>query len=314
MNQLISADEAIKHFRKASSAENTKAAYASDWRIFEAFCEDRVLASLPCEPKTLEMFCVEMVSAGLKTATVLRRVATISAVHHRAFLNSPSEDPGFRKTLRGIRREHGGDATPKRPLSVDHLRLIGEAYSSSEKLRDKRDLAMILIGWCGAFRQSEIVALNVDDIESTPGGLKICVRRSKTDQEGVGAFVGIPESKAPEVCPVRALFRYLTAAKIDSGPVFRRLGRWELEIKERLAPDGVNAAVKRAIAAIDEVPAPYGGHSLRSGLATSAAAKGATLQEIASHGRWRSIETVLKNYIRPATLFTDRNAAKLAGL
>lgn len=326
MNELVNQDDQIKYFRSVSRAVNTQSAYKSDWQIFLDFCDARGFAHLPCEPRTLELFCADMAEVRLRTdkaddepkrlslATILRRVATISAVHNETGQMSPTEDFGFRKTLRGMRREFGGDSSPKRPLLTEHIRMIGEAYASSDNIIDKRDLAMILVGWAGAFRQSEIVALDLADIEASPSGLKIRVRRSKTDQESQGAFVGIPESRDKEVCPVRALFRYLQATRIESGPVFVQMRRGGHPSDQRLGPEGVNAAVKRAVATIDEPTAPYGGHSLRSGLATSAASNGATLQEIAMHGRWRSIETVLKNYIRPGTLFSDRNAAKLAGL
>lgn len=301
--------ETEKYVRSAKAA-NTVRAYQADWRAFEAFCRQRGLSSLPAAPATVAAYAAEA-ARTLKANTIERRLTAISQAHQLAGLSNPTEDKLVRTVLAGIRRVKGTAQQGKEPLSPELLRKMFDG--APEDLRTLRDRALLLIGFAGAFRRSELVGLQYEDVRFTGEGLVASIPQSKTDQEGEGQTVGIPYGSHSESCPVRALAAWLERANITGGYLFTAIGRWGGEAKGKPICDHQLAKIiKRLAARAGLDPAAFSGHSLRSGLATSAAEGGATERAIMEQTRHRSLKQVRK-YIRRGSLFKD-NAAARSGL
>jgi site-specific recombinase XerD len=301
--------EAESYIRRAK-AENTVKAYRSDWAGFEAFCRGREVPSLPAAPATVAAYAVEA-ARRLKAKTVERHLTAISQAHQLAGHVNPAEDKLVRTVMAGIRRVKGTAQQGKEPLSPDLLRRMFR--NAPEDLRSLRDRALLLVGFAGAFRRSELVALRYEDVRFTDEGLVVTVSKSKTDPEGEGQTVGIPYGSHPESCPVRALEAWLGRSNIACGPLFPAVGRWGGEVTAKPICDHQLAKiVKRLAARAGLDPQAFSGHSLRSGLATSAAEGGATERSIMDQTRHRSLKQVRK-YIRRGSLFRD-NAAARSGL
>jgi integrase len=297
------AEQARDYLRQAK-AENTRRAYRSDWRDFEAWCVKHNLIPLPAAPETVALYVSELAQSK-KVATIQRRAASISEAHQAAGQESPTRAAAVRALLSGIRRAKGTAPTVKRPALAEDLRkMIARIPEGPLGLRDR---ALLLVGFAGAFRRSELVALNCEDLEFTGEGLVVTLRRSKTDPEGQGRKIGIPHGST-DSCPVRALGAWLTAAAIDSGPLFRSINRHG-RIGGRLSDKAVALVVKRRVLAAGLDPERYSGHSLRAGLATSAAAAGASERSIMLQTGHRSVAMV-RRYIREGELFRDNAAAK----
>jgi integrase len=216
-----------------------------------------------------------------------------------------------RKTMAGIRRAHGTSQSRKLPARTALLRQL--VLDLPETTEGARDRALLLVGFAGAFRRSELVALDRADIHFDTEGLQVTIRGSKTDQERAGEVIGIPYGTAAETCPVRALRAWL--ALIDDGrpAVFRRMSRWGTPTRSRLTAQSVALIVKRRLVALGQDASAFAGHSLRAGLATSAAAGGATERDIMRQTRHRSLEMV-RRYIRDGELLSTTNAARFTGL
>jgi integrase len=297
-------------YARRSKAENTIKAYRSDWAAFETFCRARELPSLPAAPATVAAYAAE--AAGrLKANTVERRLTAISQAHQMAGFSNPAEDKLVRAVMAGIRRVKGTAQQGKEPLSADLLRRMLAGLPDDR--RAARDRALLLVGFAGAFRRAELVRLRYEDVRFTEEGLVITIPRSKTDPEGEGQTVGIPYGGAAATCPVRALEAWLACAKITSGYLFPALGRWGGEgTGKAICDHQLVKIVKRLARGAGLDPAGYSGHSLRSGLATAAAAGGASERAIMDQTRHRSLKQVRK-YIRRGSLFRD-NAAAHSGL
>ena len=296
------AHRAAQIARKARAA-NTLRAYQSDWADFRSWCEARGLASLPAAAETVILYLTEL-SAHAKTSTLARRVATISQAHEAEGLEAPK----VRLFLRALRRDkadQGNVERGKRAISGPELRAMLRAIP--ETPRGIRDRALLLVGYLGAFRRSELVSLDLEHIEVVNAGLIVHIRRSKTDPEGKGEKRGIPRNADEEVCAVRALQRWLETAGILQGPVFRSVTKSGAVWGERLSDRGVARAVKRYAAAAQLDPAELAGHSLRAGLATAAAVAGKSERAIMQQTGHKSVTTV-RRYIRDGNLFRD-NAA-----
>jgi len=215
------------------------------------------------------------------------------------------------RTHAGIRRTLGTAQNAKAPALVDDLkRMLDQLPATRVGLRDR---ALLLLGFAGAFRRSELVALDVADLEFSSAGLAVTLRKSKTDQEGRSRRIGIPYGSSEQSCPVRSLQAWLQTARIVDGPVFRSLDTFQRVQPKRLSDKAVVRIVKRRAAAVGLDPARYAGHSLRAGLATSAAAGGASERAIMNQTGHRST-TMVRRYIREGNLFAADNAASLAGL
>jgi len=229
----------------------------------------------------------------------------ISQAHKLSGHETPTSSAIVRETLKGIRRHIGTATTQKKPLVVEHIRRICDCLG--DHLADVRDRALLLIGFAGAFRRSELVALRVEDITEVPEGLKILIRRSKTDQEGAGRTVGIPFGSDPAICPVRSLRAWLTASEITTGPIFRGVNRHGHVSDRGLSGRSVARIIKKLVEQAGYDPSRFSGHSLRAGLATAAAAAGKSERAIMATTGHRSVNTV-RRYIRQGSVFVD-NAA-----
>lgn len=233
-------------------------------------------------------------------ATIQRRLASISKAHEMAGLHNPCRTEIVKATLRGLRRVKGTAQRQAKPQLRDDLFLVLDALGDS--LRDQRDRALFLLGFAGGFRRSELVALNVADIQAVREGLVITIRRSKTDQEGAGLRIGIPHGRTRH-CPVRAVEGWLCIAGIDAGPVFRPITRHGVLATSRLTGDAVSILIRERIAAAGMAPEGFSGHSQRAGFATSAAQAGASGAKIRAQTGHAS-EAMLSRYIRNGDLFT----------
>jgi site-specific recombinase XerD len=293
-----------------AKAPSTVRAYAGDWRNFVAWAEERGLAVLPAEGDTVALYLVDLADRGARPATLARRLVVISQAHKAADLPSPTTASVVRRVHAGIRRTLGTAQVGKAPALVDDLTRMLEVLPWS--VLGRRDRALLLLGFAGAFRRSELVGLDVADLEFSRAGLVVTLRRSKTDQEAAGRRVGIPYGAREVTCPVRALQDWLSMAGIGLGPVFRPVDRFGRVQPRRLSDKAVALVVKRHARTAGLDPARYAGHSLRAGLATSAAARGASERAIMAQTGHRSAEMV-RRYIRESSLFRD-NAAALAGL
>ena len=288
---------------EAARAPRTRQAYRAQWAQFLAFCEAHCLAPLPAAPATVALYLTGRAQAGRKVATLAQALAAISQAHQLAGFASPRTSAVVHETFQGIRRQHGSAPSQKAPLLDTQLHALLAILDDTPGLLALRDRALLLVGFAGAFRRSELVALQVDDLRFGPAGVLACLRRSKTDQEGHGRDVALPFASHASRCPVRTLERWLTLASIATGPVFRSVDRHG-NVRGALSGRDVARVVKRTAAAAGLDPRPLAGHSLRAGLATSAAHAGKSAHTIMKTTGHRSVATVYK-YIRDADLFRD---------
>ncbi|MHB1447429.1 MAG: site-specific integrase [Acidimicrobiales bacterium] len=298
----------IVHYIEAAKAPSTVRAYGSDLRHFTSWCEARGLSAVPAEPETVAAYLTELADGGSKASTIRRRVSSISKGHKVAGAPNPTTHEGLRTVLAGIRRELGTAEAGKAPATTAELRRM-VATLGTDRI-GIRDRAVLLLGFAGAFRRSELAALNVEDITDTDEGLVVTVRRSKTDQAGAGRKLGIPYGSNPATCPVRAFRAWLEVAELRSGPLFPRIDR--AGRGQPMSAQAVAIVVKRAAGRAGLDAADFAGHSLRAGLATSAAAAGVSERVIAEQTGHRSM-AVLRRYIREGSLFRE-NAAAAVGL
>ncbi len=310
-NALAALDAATRRFAAAAKATNTIRAYRSDLADFEMWSTDHDLSALPAEPTTVALYLAGLSEAGAKPSTLQPRVSAISQAHQLAGLPTPTHDAAVRTTMAGIRRTLGTAPSQKAPLITADLRRLLEA-TPTDLLDGLRDRAILLLGFAGGFRRSELVALDVADVHETEDGLRLQVRRDRTDQERGGREVGIPFGDHPQTCPVRALRAWREASGVTRGPLFRAVTRGGHVAESRLSDRTVARIVQRAAGRAGLDPSRYAGHSLRSGLAGAAAAGGAPERAIMAQTGHRSLATV-RQYIRHGSLFQD-NAAAYVGL
>jgi integrase len=257
--------------------------------------------------RDVALYLTDLAEAA-KTSTIARRLAAIAQAHRAVGVPSPTDDPSVKAVWAGIRRVHSTAPDRSAPLTVDLLRRVVEALPSD--LASDRDRALVLVGFAGALRRSELVALDVADVEERREGLVVRVRRSKTDQEAAGRQVGVPYGSKPSTCPVRSLRIWLEAAAIGSGPLFRPVTRHGKVGPGRLSAASANRIVQRVVLRAGLDPHPYSTHSLRAGLATSAAEAGVSERSIMAQTGHRSV-TVARGYIRSGSLFRENAAAEV---
>jgi site-specific recombinase XerD len=299
--------EQAREFIRASKAESTLRGYKSDWRHFCRWCEEHGLCPLPASPESVASYIAEC-AARLKVGSIQRRLNAIAEAHKAVGRESPTGAGIVKNTLKGIKRTLGTAAVQKTAALTDDVRAM--VSTTDAGLIGARDRALILLGFAGAFRRSEVVALDVGDLDFGRDGLTVTLRRSKTDQEGVGRKIGIPYGSNPETCPVRVLQAWLEAVGAASGPVFRAINRHGKVRQRRLAPADVARIVKKLALRAGLDPAKYAGHSLRAGHATAAAVAGASERSIMAQTGHRSLEMV-RRYIRDGSLFRENSAGKL---
>lgn len=307
---LATALDAASVYAEQSRSAATRRAYQSDWADFTAWCAEKHAAPLPALPATVAAYIAELARAGRKPATIQRRLASISQAHQMRGHPSPAAHEAVRSVLKGIRRAHGSAQHQATAATIAIIRRMVDALP--EGLAGTRDRALILVGFAGAFRRSELVGLEIRDLDFRDSGLVVTLRRSKTDQEGEGREIGIPYGSTPTTCPIRALRGWLAAACISSGPIFRGVNKGGQVAASALSDRAVALIVKRSAERAGLDPALFSGHSLRAGLATSAAERGASYHSIKQQTGHKS-DRVLQRYIRRADLFRD-NAASVVGL
>jgi site-specific recombinase XerD len=294
---------------QAAKAENSRRAYRSDWRHFESWCRGQGLAHLPATPETVTLY-ITALAADHKPSSLQRKLTSITKAHQAAGFPTPAsmQHAPVSETMKGIRRTLGTAQPGKEPLLTADILVMLDYLDDS--LLGKRDRALLLIGFAGGFRRSELAHLNMEDITETADGLVIRVQRSKTDPEGKGISVALPYGSAAATCPVRSYRAWIAAAGITAGPAFRAVDRHGRVAVGCLDAGSIARVVKRAAEAAGLDPALYAGHSLRAGFATQAFLNGAAEVSIMRQTRHKSLNS-LRKYIRERSLFRDNPAAKL---
>ncbi len=296
-------------FAALADAKNTQLAYLSDWKHFLSWCKKRNKSPLPAEPDDIAIYlryCAETLK--LNMSTVKRRTASLTVAHKRNGFQSPCSEWVVKNTMKRLRRELGTPARGKEPILVKDL--IAMVEHCPPTLTGLRDKAVLLIGFAGAFRRSELAGLDVEDLTSSDEGLVILIRKSKTDQEREGRKVAIPFGQNPLTCPVKALIDWLDAANIKTGPLLRSMTKFDRPRTTRMSDRTVADIVKKYCSLIGKRTANFSGHSLRAGLATSAAMAGASEASIQKQTGHANLN-VLRRYIREAEMFRDNALKKL---
>ena len=295
----------VQAYALAEKADATRRAYRSDFQMFGTWCRARRnVEPLGASPDTVAAYLAAQASVGVHPSTLTRRLAAIGYAHRLAGLLSPAGHEAVRAVMRGIRRTAGTAPAQKAPATADRIAAMLEAVPT-DTLRGKRDRAMLLLGFAGAFRRSELVALHVADLAFEPEGVRVMVRRSKADQEGQGQEIAIP--RGTKLQPVAALQTWLAAAGIAVGPVFRSIDRHG-KIRSALTAQTVAVLVKHYAYMPGLDPAAFAGHSLRSGFLTSAAEAGADVLRMMEVSRHKRVET-MQGYVRRASLFKGHAGA-----
>jgi site-specific recombinase XerD len=297
----------VRIFIQASKAESTLRGYRTDWAHFCSWCEKQAVQSLPASPEAVARYIADCTRC-LKTGSIQRRLNAIAEAHKAFGVESPCSTGMVRATLKGIRRTLGTAVIQKTAaLTEDVKAMVNKVDEGPIGVRDR---ALMLLGFAGAFRRSELVALNSEDCLFSKDGLVITLRRSKTDQLMAGRRIGVPYGADPETCPIRTTEAWMECAGISSGALFRSINRHGQIQPRRLAGLDVARVIKKLAHRVGLDAASYAGHSLRSGHATSAAIAGATERSIMRQTGHQSVQ-MLRRYIREGTLFRDNSAAKL---
>jgi integrase len=293
----ISVDELVRQ----SIAQSTRVAYDSDLRHFAAWG-----GTLPATPAMIATYIAAYVGV-LAVATITRRVATLSKAHQAMGEENPCQAALVKATFRGLRRKQGTAQKQAKPLLKEELFAILGPVGDS--MKDVRDRALLLLGFAGGFRRSELVGLDVADIETVRQGIIITLRHSKTDQDGAGRKIGIPHGRTQH-CPVAAVTAWLSRSAITQGPVFCPVTRHGHLQPVRLSGDAVSEVIRERLAAIGMDTKGYSGHSLRAGFATSAAKAGVSTLKIRAQTGHAS-DAMLGRYIRDGELFVSNAAGAL---
>jgi len=286
--------------RRAEKSEVTRQAYRTDFEKFRVWCETRRISALPAVPETVAAFLGAEADRGLRPSTIGRRLAAIRYAHKLGGLAIPTDDERVRATMRGIRRCHGVAPVKKAPATAE--KVMAMAAMADGRLASLRNRALLLFGFASAMRRSELAGINVADIEETTSGLRVTIRRSKTDQEGHGDVIAVP--RGTMACPVAALKAWLEVARITEGPVFRPIAKGGHVQNARLTDRSIATIIKASATRVGLDPGQYSGHSLRSGFLTSAATRGASMFRMADQSRHKSMD-VLRGYVRSEELFRD---------
>jgi integrase len=299
-----------KTFVAAAKAPATLKAYRNDWRDFDSWCREHNLPSLPSTPESVALYIADRASR-LAAGTIARRLTSIIKAHQAAgFTDSPATTRHFvvGETLKGIRRTIGTAQHGKTPLLSADIRRIVTARR--EDMLGLRDAALVLVGFAGGFRRSELAGIHICDLKFSTDGVVVNVRKSKTDQESAGREVGLPFGSSPDTCPVRALRQWLDKAAIREGPVFRSVGRYGHVSRRGLHRDSIGKLLKRAAGRAGLKVDELGGHSLRAGCVTQAAMNGVREFIIMRQTGHKTIAT-LRRYIRSGEIFRENAAAGL---
>jgi site-specific recombinase XerD len=316
MNEIITDIKALQEETllnlQSSKSKNTVRAYKSDFKDFGLFCAQNGFKSLPSEPKIVSLYLTYLSTKDAKMSTLKRRLVSIGVIHRLKGHYLDTKHPSIIENIMGIKRRKGSIQKRKKPLLINSLKELINVIDQqdNQEIKKLRDRSIILIGFSGGFRRNEIVSLNFEDLDFVEEGLKIQIRRSKTDQFGEGFFKALPYFDNSKYCPVISLKNWIEISKIETGPLFRRFIKGSKLSENRLTDQTVALLIKEnlKLAGIDSKN--YSGHSLRSGFATSAAESGAEERNIMAMTGHKSTEMV-RRYIKEANLFKNNALNKI---
>ena len=295
-----------------SKAINTVRAYKSDFNDFGLFCARNGFKSLPSEPKIVSLYLTHLSTRNIKMSTLKRRLVSIGVLHKLKGHYLDTKHPSIIENIMGIKRRKGSIQKSKKPLLINNLKKIINVIDKEKnhEIKKIRDRSIILIGFSGGFRRNEIVSLDYDDLEFVQEGLKISLKRSKTDQFGEGLVKGLPYFENSKYCPVISIKKWIEISKISSGAIFRRFIKGSKLSHNRLTDQSVALLIKHYLKLAGIESKNYSGHSLRSGFATSAAESGAEERSIMAMTGHKSSEMV-RRYIKEANLFKNNALNKI---
>ena len=297
---------------QSSKANNTVRAYKSDFNDFGIFCAQNGFKSLPSEPKIVSLYLTHLSTKNAKMSTLKRRLVSIGVIHKINGHYLDTKHPSIIENIMGIKRRKGSFQRAKKPLLINSLKNIINVIDrqNKEEIKKLRDRSIILIGFSGGFRRNEIVSLDYDDLDFVKEGLKINIKRSKTDQFGEGFTKALPYFDSSQYCPVVSLKNWLEVSRITSGPLFRRFVKGSKLSENRLTDQTVALLIKEYLNLTGIDSKNYSGHSLRSGFATSAADSGVEERSIMAMTGHKSTEMV-RRYIKEANLFKNNALNKI---
>ena len=316
MNNIITDIKALQEETllnlKSSKAKNTIRAYKSDFNDFSLFCVQNGFKSLPSEPKIISLYLTHLSTKDIKMSTLKRRLVSIGVIHKLKGYYLDTKHPSIIENVMGIKRRKGSIQKGKKPLLINNLKLLINVIDQykNDDIKKLRDKSIILIGFSGGFRRNEIVSLDFDDLDFVAEGLKINLKRSKTDQFGEGLVKGLPYFNNSQYCPVLTLKKWIEVSNINSGALFRRFSKGSKLTNNRLTDQTVALLIKKYLKLAGIESKNYSGHSLRSGFATSAAESGVEERNIMAMTGHKSPEMV-RRYIKEANLFKNNPLNKI---
>jgi len=316
MNDIITDIKALQEETllnlQSSKATNTVRAYKSDFKDFGLFCAQNGFKSLPSEPKIVSLYLTYLSTKNTKMSTLKRRLVSIGVIHKLKGHYLDTKHPSIIENVLGIKRRKGSIQKGKKPILISDLKLLIDVIDEeqNEDIKKLRDRSIILIGFSGGFRRNEIVSLDYEDLDFVLEGLKINIKRSKTDQFGEGSKKALPYFDNSQYCPVVSLQKWIKISNINSGPLFRRFSKGSKLSENRLTDQTVALLIKAYLKLAGVDSSNYSGHSLRSGFATSAAESGAEERSIMAMTGHKSTEMV-RRYIKEANLFKNNALNKI---
>jgi site-specific recombinase XerD len=316
MNELVTDLKALHEETlnnlKSSKAINTIRAYKSDFKDFSAFCAKHSFRTLPTEPKIVALYLTYLSGKDAKMSTLRRRLVSIGMIHKLKGHYLDTKHPVIIENLMGIKRTKGSIQRGKKPILINHLKAIINVINEEkiEEIKKIRDKAIILVGFGGGFRRTELVSIDYEDLEFVPEGVKITLRRSKTDQFGEGMTKGLPYFTNETYCPVVHLKKWIKISNIKDGPVFRRFAKGCSLTSNRLTDQSVVLLIKKYLELAGIENKNYSGHSLRSGFATVSAESGADERSIMAMTGHKTTQMV-RRYIKEANLFKNNALNKI---
>ena len=315
MNELLTDvkklhEETLENL-KSSKANNTLRAYKSDFRDFGVFCAKHGFNSMPTEPKVVSLYLTHL-SSSSKISTLRRRLVSIGVVHKLKGHYLDTKHPVIIENLMGIKRKKGSIQIGKKPILINHLKQIINVIDEQkiEKIKKLRNRTLILIGFGGGFRRTELISIDYEDLDFVEEGVKITLRRSKTDQFGEGLIKGLPYFSNEKYCPVTSLKNWINLSKIKTGPIFRRFAKGSTLTANRLTDQSVVLIIKDCLKLAGIENHNFSGHSLRSGFATVAAESGADERSIMAMTGHKTTQMV-RRYIKEANIFKNNALNKI---
>ncbi len=316
MNELVTDLKALHEETlnnlKNSKAVNTIRAYKSDFKDFGAFCVKHSFKALPTEPKIVALYLTYLSGKDAKMSTLRRRLVSISVMHKLKGHYLDTKHPVIIENLMGIKRRKGSIQKGKKPILINHLKAIVNVINKEKikEIKKARDKAIILVGFGGGFRRTELISIDHEDLEFVTEGVKITIKRSKTDQFGEGMTKGLPYFANETYCPVSHLKKWIEISNIKDGAIFRRFVKGSLLTSSRLTDQSVVLLIKRYLELAGIENKNYSGHSLRSGFATVSAESGADERSIMAMTGHKTTQMV-RRYIKEANLFKNNALNKI---